>query len=465
MGPLSQLAERQFETLAGFAIVTSGLVALRRPPAWVVAVALVAGGATWIAPVISGGGVSSLFIHRALLAVALIATSMPTWHWRLALALLLAFVVVCAVPKFATTPWVNGATWLTVITGILLLAWPSPRRSRLLPALAAFAVMWVVAVIGVEIQWFSSDARRLVYHVAAGATAILAARAARSPITPEVVLDVSPDSLWAVGVRSLGEDCFVGIDGRPLTASGAHRVEFELDALGTALLVHNDPAFEDPRLREPLRHVVRILAERIAVRRRIDAQAAEVEESRQRVLAADREASRAMRRDVAREVQPHLDAIDRLLAEAGVTDGQTTKLLGEVRSEIEALIAGAPPGLLADGIGPAMHALASRSSVPASIRVDDLELDEGLARSLFLVASEAVANVAKHSHAHRLTIELVGDGAAVVLRVSDDGRGGATLPDGGGLAEARRRVVSLGGTFDVNSRNGTVLTVRLPAPA
>lgn len=305
MGPLSQIAERQFETLAGLAIVTSGLVALRRPPAWVVAVALVAGGVTWVAPIISGGGVSSLFLHRALLAIALIATAMPTWHRRLELTPVLAFVVVCAVPKFATTPWLNGATWLVVIAGILLLAWPSPRRSRLLPALAAFAVMWVVAVIGVEIQWFSSDARRLVYHVAAGATAILAARAARSPITPEVVLDVSPDSLWAVGVRSLGEDHFVGIDGRPLTASGAHReVEFELDALGTALLMHNDPAFDDPRLREPLRHVVRILAERIAVRRRIDAQAAEVEESRQRVLAADREASRAMRRDVAREVRP-----------------------------------------------------------------------------------------------------------------------------------------------------------------
>lgn len=407
-----------------------------------------------------------MFLHRAFLAVALIAATTPTWQRQWLLAPVLGFTIVCAAPSFASMPWLNGSVWLAVIAGNFLLALPSPRRTRLLPALAAFLVMWWVAVIGVQISWIDNDTRRLVYHLAATVTAILASRAARSPIVPEAVLDVSPDNLWAVGVRRPGEEQFVGIDGRPIRASGVHReIEFELDGLGTAVLVHNDPAFDDPKLRERLHHVVRILAERSGLRRRIDAQAAQVEESRQRILAADREASRAMRRDVEREVQPHLYAINRLLAEAGVDDRRPLRLLDEISGEISGLITGAPPSLLAHGIGPAIHALASRSSVPASVRVCDVDLDPARSRSLFLVASEALANVAKHSRANRLTIELACDETALVLRVSDDGRGGATIIDGGGLAEARRRILSLGGTLEVDSRNGTVVTVRLPLPA
>jgi hypothetical protein len=54
----------------------------------------------------------------------------------------------------------------------------------------------------------------------------------------------------------------------------------------------------------------------------------------------------------------------------------------------------------------------------------------------------------------------------VLLRVSDDGRGGVTA-QGNGLAGIRERVRSLGGTLELDSPRGkgTVLRVRIPLAA
>jgi signal transduction histidine kinase len=89
--------------------------------------------------------------------------------------------------------------------------------------------------------------------------------------------------------------------------------------------------------------------------------------------------------------------------------------------------------------------------------------------ALFRIAQEAFTNILKHSGAKSVDIMLNLDGDAIVMKISDDGRG---IPAGRltaigshGLASMRHRVRALGGRLDVRSSasGGTILLVQIPA--
>jgi signal transduction histidine kinase len=89
--------------------------------------------------------------------------------------------------------------------------------------------------------------------------------------------------------------------------------------------------------------------------------------------------------------------------------------------------------------------------------------------ALFRIAQEAFTNILKHSGAKSMDIALDMDEDAIVMQISDDGRG---VPSGRltaigshGLACMRHRVRALGGRLDVRSSaaGGTSLLVRIPA--
>ena len=86
--------------------------------------------------------------------------------------------------------------------------------------------------------------------------------------------------------------------------------------------------------------------------------------------------------------------------------------------------------------------------------------------ALALVVREAVTNVQRHARASNAEVALRADGGGVVLRVSDDGRGGAVAP-GNGLGGMRERVEALGGRLAVDSvrGRGTVVEAWLPLAA
>jgi signal transduction histidine kinase len=89
--------------------------------------------------------------------------------------------------------------------------------------------------------------------------------------------------------------------------------------------------------------------------------------------------------------------------------------------------------------------------------------------ALFRIAQEAFTNILKHSGAKSMDIALHMDGDAIVMQISDDGKGipVARLSAGGshGLASMRHRVRALGGRLDIRSSAavGTALLVRIPA--
>ena len=97
----------------------------------------------------------------------------------------------------------------------------------------------------------------------------------------------------------------------------------------------------------------------------------------------------------------------------------------------------------------------------------DERLAEGAEIALYRTVQEALANVAKHARAKRVTIQMTRDVEGVALRVVDDGVGfdvGAGRL-GLGLLGIRERVLPIGGSLDIQSKpgHGTELTILIPA--
>jgi signal transduction histidine kinase len=75
--------------------------------------------------------------------------------------------------------------------------------------------------------------------------------------------------------------------------------------------------------------------------------------------------------------------------------------------------------------------------------------------------------VAKHSGASRADISVSDESGRLVVSVTDDGAGQATLEPGGGLAGLVERVQTVDGLLSVDSPPGgpTTMTVELPVHA
>ena len=81
---------------------------------------------------------------------------------------------------------------------------------------------------------------------------------------------------------------------------------------------------------------------------------------------------------------------------------------------------------------------------------------------LAMCLREAITNVVRHAGANQCRASLVRDGERARLTVEDDGRGGA-IREGAGLAGMRDRVKQAGGAMNIETAQGTTLTVHLPA--
>jgi signal transduction histidine kinase len=88
------------------------------------------------------------------------------------------------------------------------------------------------------------------------------------------------------------------------------------------------------------------------------------------------------------------------------------------------------------------------------------------AEPLLPVATEALTNVARHSHARQVAVTLSRTDGQAVLEIADDGRGFDTARTafGQGLRGMCERMTGYGGTLDVHSdRSGTTVVASYPA--
>jgi signal transduction histidine kinase len=118
------------------------------------------------------------------------------------------------------------------------------------------------------------------------------------------------------------------------------------------------------------------------------------------------------------------------------------------------------------GLGPALRALARRSAVPVEL---DLNLGprpgDRLEAAAYYIASEALANAAKHAQASVIEVRAEGCDGALTLSVRDDGIGGADPGRGSGIIGLQDRVEALGGTISVLSPPGCGTTMHVCLPA
>jgi len=97
----------------------------------------------------------------------------------------------------------------------------------------------------------------------------------------------------------------------------------------------------------------------------------------------------------------------------------------------------------------------------------DGEIGPGVRPALLRIAQEALANVARHARAHKVTLMLGSSGRGLDLSISDDGAGfDQTAPTGGmGLHNMHSRAADVEGELTVVSAPGTGTTVRVLVPA
>lgn len=201
--------------------------------------------------------------------------------------------------------------------------------------------------------------------------------------------------------------------------------------------------------------------------------------SRQAAVAAEGSALRRIERDIHDgpqqrliRLQMDLAAAERRIAENPeearglVADArrQAQDALDELRNLSRGF---APPLLLDRGLFAALESLASRSSIPVSLESElgaTANLPDEVARNAYFVASELIANAAKHSQASRITLAVVAGDGALTITVSDDGMGGAVERTGHGLEGLRDRTHGLGGELAIDSPEGGPTVVRATLP-
>jgi two-component system nitrate/nitrite sensor histidine kinase NarX len=114
-------------------------------------------------------------------------------------------------------------------------------------------------------------------------------------------------------------------------------------------------------------------------------------------------------------------------------------------------------------------AFVGRVRVPVSLVLEgDCELTQEVKLVLYRVAQEALHNIAKHSGAKHVELQLTCQPGSVSLSIRDDGLGfdpGSIPPDHMGMAIMRERASSIGARLKIESQLGQGTTVELDWPA
>jgi signal transduction histidine kinase len=235
--------------------------------------------------------------------------------------------------------------------------------------------------------------------------------------------------------------------------------------------VHDAALAEEPEVLEVVAAAATLALHNERLADEVRAQLDEVRASRQRIAEAS-EAERArIERDLHDGAQQRLIALSirarslqRAATDPDVAAGARDLAdgLAEALQEVRELARGIRPPMLAElGLAVALEDLAARTPLDVGLDVDLPDpLPDVVAATAYFAASEAVANALKHAHASRLRITARASDGVLVVRVADDGVGGAP-PTPAALGD---RVSALHGAVTVRSTagEGTEVVVSLP---
>lgn len=313
-------------------------------------------------------------------------------------------------------------------------------------------------------------------------------------LAPEAVLDTIVQTV-AEALRLpyvaivLGADASMQVaaaHGTPVPSVDRWPLVYQAETVGELLVAPRAPgeAFgvSDRGLLEDLARQAGVSAFAVRLTRDLQRLAFELQQARERLVAAREEERRRLRNELHDGVGPTLASlVQRLDAASRVVqrDPQAAiKLMADLKLQVRATVADIrqlvyalrPPALDELGLVSAIREHAAQHLEPVGLGVTVEAptpfppLPAAVEVAAYRIALEALTNVARHANARTCSIRL-DPTHDLLIEVVDDGRGiCTTAPTGVGLTSMRERAAELGGacTIELGIHGGTLVRARLP---
>jgi signal transduction histidine kinase len=345
--------------------------------------------------------------------------------------------------------------------------------------LALLAYELVLCVIAVDL--LASLVGRWLQRAAVSDIAVELGESGWSGTLRDALAQAVGDPTLVVGYRMAGTQSYVDDDGRPIeppdAAEGRRATTIERDGQVVTVVVHDAAVLDDPAFAKAFAAAASLAgrnAELQAERRRA---LGELVASRERLLRAGDSARRKLERELREggegrlsRLSPLIDRAAELAQLAGAKEtgdglARARARLFATLADLRQLASGLQPRTLAEqGLAAALCELVERCPLTVTTSVSDRPLSPDIGAVIYFVCSEALANTIKHApeSAVTLTVEVIDNRALV--RVSDDGPGGADPEVGSGLRGMIDRVEAAGGALRIRSPvgGGTDVICELP---
>jgi signal transduction histidine kinase len=493
------LAQAVGDLGAGLALLTAGGVAWARVRDSRTGPLLVIAGVTWLAGDVVG---ALIYAHRGPLVHVLLTFPSGRARAKPIIVLIVAAYVDGLLPAAAREPWTTVALMTAVLgAAVSRLSTRGPERHARrvagactagvsVPLLAASVARLAGADIDVVATWLYEAA--IVLTATALAAELITGRSARAATTDLVVHlghREEPRALRDALARAVGDPAleiayrvdegWVDEAGQPVHLptpehSGDRRVMLVKDAGSpVAALVHDAAALRDRSLAQSVSAAVRLVLANVRLQAEDTARMREVTASRRRLV----EAGDEQRRRLGEQLH---DGAERLLADvsaelAAVAAGRDRSKaadidgliheLGAASTDLTRFAQGVHPAVLTEhGLGEALRDLADHAGIPVVVRTVPGRFAPAQEAAVFFLCSETLANVAKYAAATSASVDVEHAGPHLVVRVADDGRGGADPTRGSGLRGLKDRVEALGGRFTIRSPVGAGTRVEAELP-
>jgi signal transduction histidine kinase len=276
-------------------------------------------------------------------------------------------------------------------------------------------------------------------------------------------------------------DRWVDIDGRPTAAlpnAGQLATPVGRNGRVVAMIIHDAMLRKNPELARVAAAAAGVAIEKVHLYATLRDQVSQIRRSRQRLATATIEERRRIQRDLHDGAQQRLFAASALLDLAKIHLEESTcdtVAIGAVRRaqsqltdavrELRELTFGIYPEALAEhGLSGALEALADRAPIPVRLDIAADRWSRPIEFTAYLVVAEALTNVYKHAGADKAAVTVAQHADRLVVSISDDGRGGATVGAGTGLSGLLDRVGAVGGTLHIESTTGAGTRLRTEIP-
>lgn len=257
-----------------------------------------------------------------------------------------------------------------------------------------------------------------------------------------------------------------------LPAAGPGRAVTMLEHQGRRVgaIVHDPAVAQDSGLVESAAALAWLALANVQMQAEVQERVSELEASRRRIVDAVDAERRRLDQQLEDGAQRHLARVADLLAVRSMQAAVSEQLVGAQSALHEFALGMYPRTLTERGLGPALEELAGSYPIPVDLRVDiNLPVDADpvpmpVAAAAYFVCSEALSNVGKYARAERVKVDVTTAAGRLVVRVVDEGIGGANIAGGSGLSGLRDRVDALGGTLSVDSPAGRGTKVEAVIP-